>query len=109
MKTKIYITEHAKERIARRLGTRPDKHGKMARKALLSNERVPIKYAHRFIKQEGRVYRFFSGCVFIFDPKGPSGYALVTVVNPKMGDGLLEALDKNKKRVDQELSSEKLL
>ena len=72
----IIITDHAAERIRERMLTRTDKLAKVARKAWVSmvNRRTI----------DGKMYREFSGRVFVFVENPEQGVnVLVTVLNPK--------------------------
>lgn len=82
----IYVTEHAKERLKKRLGT--SKYVKVASKAWNSRIETPplIRrlYGLKFRQHEltGRILRTFSGLIFVFLEENGK-IVLITVINPR--------------------------
>jgi len=81
----IIISTHARERMRERFPlTKESKFMKIATKAFKSKQ---LPKVFRVNKYDGKIYRFFSGYVFIFKELTEHSYLLVTVyVNKQTGD-----------------------
>lgn len=86
----IVISEHAKERMEKRLKCNTQKQRKIVRKAWKSKEIVSPEIYEKIIKSEdakpGDDYRYYLGFIFIFRDRNFQGVnkkMLITVYNPK--------------------------
>lgn len=86
----ILVTRHAQDRIQVRLGTKRHKLRRLVYKAWESQDIIPVKFTKQIRKRKKRIYRFFMGCVFIFNVRYLKGgfeqKILITVINPNIHD-----------------------
>lgn len=83
---KIIVTNHAKERILRRINCKKNKVSKIVMKAWYSKDKLIAGYKKSDMvpryKKEGLVFKYFLGRVFVFSNDNKNVKILVTVINP---------------------------
>jgi len=85
----IHVSEHARKRIIKRIGTKPQNIDKLANKAFHSKNKLSPVLLYRVkmkqCNQEGDIYKYYLGQIFIFRKRyfdRKVQRLLITVYNP---------------------------